>query len=139
MEDLIERIKGGWFDFDVAIAVPRAMKEVGKIGRLLGPRGKMPNPKVGTVTNDVKKAVTDSKAGKVAYRVDKSSNVHMPIGKVSFEDKKIKENLLTALNAILKDRPASVKGVYLKSLTLSSTMNPGIKLDVASATLEAKK
>lgn len=139
LEDYIEKIKEGWLDFDVAIAIPNVMGKVGKIGRILGPRGKMPNPKVGTVTRDVKKAIADSKAGKVAFRVDKSSNVHMPAGKMSFDNNKLKENLLTAIGAILKERPATVKGVYLKSVTLTSTMNPGIKLDVASVTLEAKK
>ncbi len=139
LNDLIEKIKGGWFDFDVAIAVPSLMGKVGKIGRILGPRGKMPNPKVGTVTNDVEKAVKEAKSGKVAYRVDKTGNVHMPVGKVSFDKSKLKENILVAISAILKDRPPTVKGVYLKSLSLTGTMNPGIKLDVASATLEAKK
>ena len=139
VSEYIDKIKEGWFDFDVAIAVPSLMKEVGKIGRILGPRGKMPNPKVGTVTKDVEKAVKEAKAGKVAYRVDKSSNVHMPVGKVNFNEKQLKENVITAIAAILKDRPATVKGVYVKSITLTSTMNPGIKLDVAAATLEAKK
>ena len=137
--DLIDKIKGGWFDFDVAIATPKLMGQVGKIGRILGPRGLMPNPKVGTVTNDVEKAVNESKGGKVTYKIDKSSNLHMPAGKLSFESAKLKENILTCINAILKDRPASVKGIYIKSIAITSTMNPGIKLDVAEATLEAKK
>ena len=137
--DLIEKIKGGWLDFDVAIATPKLMGMVGKIGRVLGPRGLMPNPKVGTVTNDVKKAIIESKGGKVAYKVDKTSNVHFPAGKLSFGTTKLKDNIITCINAILKDRPATVKGVYVKSIAITSTMNPGIKLDVAAAALEAKK
>lgn len=139
MNDLVEKIQGGWLEFDVAISTPNLMGKIGRLGRVLGPRGLMPNPKVGTVTMDVTKAVTESKGGKVAYRVDKFGNVHIPAGKVSFEDSKLKENLIVLIQAILRDKPSAVKGVYLKSLTITSTMGPGIKLNVASAVLESKK
>jgi large subunit ribosomal protein L1 len=139
LDDLIDKITGGWTDFDVAIATPNLMAKIGRLGRVLGPRGLMPNPKVGTVTMDVSKAVSDSKGGKVSYRVDKFSNLHIPAGKMSFEDEKLKENINTIISAIVKDKPATVKGQYIKSVTITSTMKPGIKLNVADTLLMAKK
>lgn len=139
VDDLMEKISGGWFDFDVVVATPNLMGKIGRLGRVLGPRNLMPNPKVGTVTMEVGKAVSEAKAGKVAYRVDKFGNLHIPTGKLSFEDAKLKENILVVVAAILKDRPATVKGNYIKSITLTSTMNPSLKLNVSSVTLEAKK
>lgn len=138
LDDLIEKISGGWFDFDVVISTPNLMGRIGKLGRTLGPRGLMPNPKVGTVTMDVGKAVDEAKGGKVTYRVDKFANLHVPAGKLSFEEDKLKENLKAILAAILKERPSTLKGVFIKSITLCTTMGPGIKIQVASATLEAK-
>ncbi len=137
LDDLMEKISGGWFDFDVVITTPTLMGRIGKLGRVLGPRGLMPNPKVGTVTMDVGKAVNDAKGGKIAYRVDKFGNLHILAGKISFSADKLKDNLKTILAAVLKDRPATMKGVYIKSITCT-TMGPGIKLQIASATLEAK-
>jgi len=127
--EFIEKIQGGWFDFDVAIATPDMMGEVGKLGRLLGPRGLMPNPKTGTVTFDVGKAVKEAKAGKVEYRVDKGANIHVPVGKVSFDKHKIAENVKALLTELLRAKPSSAKGKYVKSLYVSSTMGPSIKLD----------
>ncbi|PKN78016.1 MAG: 50S ribosomal protein L1 [Candidatus Cloacimonetes bacterium HGW-Cloacimonetes-1] len=138
LEDLLEKITGGWFDFDMVIATPNLMGKIGKLGRVLGPRGLMPNPKDGTVTMDVIKAVNEAKGGKVTYRVDKFANLHMPAGKLSFEDAHIRENIKTILSAVIKERPATLKGVFLKSITLCTTMGPGVKLQVASATLVAK-
>lgn len=138
LDDLIEKISGGWFDFDVVISTPNLMGRIGKLGRTLGPRGLMPNPKVGTVTMDVGKAVDEAKGGKVTYRVDKFANLHVPAGKLSFEEDKLKDNLKAILAAILKERPSTLKGVFIKSITLCTTMGPGIKIQVASATLEAK-
>jgi len=131
-EDLIQRIKGGWLDFDVMIATPAAMKEVRTLGRVLGPRGLMPNPKTGTVTDDTAKAVQEAKAGRVEYRCDRGGCVQMPIGKISFEGAALSENLNAAVSTILRARPAAAKGNYLLSLTLSSTMSPGIRMDVKS-------
>jgi large subunit ribosomal protein L1 len=139
LDDLIEKITEGWLDFDVAIATPNLMGKIGKIARVLGPRGLMPNPKVGTVTMDVQKAVQDSKGGKVSYRVDKFANVHFPAGKISFEADKLKDNLIIIISAMLKERPSSLKGVYIKSITLTSSMCPGIKLNTSAVALEAKK
>ena len=130
--DVIQKINDGWFDFDVVVATPDMMAEVGKLGRVLGPKGLMPNPKTGTVTFDVEKAVNDIKAGKVEYRVDKSSNLHVPIGKVSFEDEKLVENFATMMDTIVKAKPQASKGVYVRNVTLASTMGPGIKIDVSS-------
>jgi large subunit ribosomal protein L1 len=130
-DDLIEKIQGGWMDFDSAVATPDIMGQVSKLGKVLGPRGLMPNPKLGTVTFDVKKAVADLKAGKVEYRVDKTANLHVIIGKVSFGSQKLKENFSVLMEAIVKAKPSASKGVYLKSLSVSTTMGPGIKLDVA--------
>lgn len=131
--DLIAKIEGGWLDFDVMVATPDMMGQVGRLGRVLGPKGLMPNPKTGTVTQDVTKAVNDIKAGQVTYRADKAGIVNVPIGKVSFEDTKLKENLTALHNEIVRLRPASTKGKYILSLTLTTTFGPGIKLDVPSA------
>ena len=138
VDDLIEKISGGWFDFDVVISTPNLMGKIGKLGRVLGPRGLMPNPKVGTVTMDVGKAVEEAKGGKVTYRVDKFANLHIQAGKLSFEEDKLRENLKAILAAVIKERPATLKGVFIRSITLCTTMGPGIKIQVASATLEAK-
>ena len=138
LDDLVEKITGGWFDFDMVITTPNLMGRIGKLGRVLGPRGLMPNPKVGTVTMDIAKAVDEAKGGKVTYRVDKFANLHIPAGKISFSLEQLKENIKAILAAILKERPATMKGVFIKSITLCTTMGPGIKLQVASATLEAK-
>lgn len=128
-EEYIEKIQNGWFDFDVIVATPDMMGQVGKLGRILGPKGLMPNPKTGTVTFEVEKAVKEIKAGKVEYRADKAGNVHVAIGKVSFDSDKLKENLNTIYNTILRAKPAAAKGTYVKNVTLSSTMGPGIKVD----------
>lgn len=138
MDDLIEKITGGWFDFDMVITTPNLMGRIGKLGRVLGPRGLMPNPKVGTVTMDIAKAVDEAKGGKVTYRVDKFANLHIPAGKASFSPEQLKDNIKAILMAVLKDKPSAMKGVYIKSITLCTTMGPGVKLQVASATLEAK-
>ena len=128
-EELVDKIKKGWLDFDVMIASPEMMAEVGKLGRVLGPRGLMPNPKVGTVTPDIEKAVEEVIAGKVEYRVDKAGVIAVSIGKVSFDKNKIIENIKSCMNAILKSKPSSVKGIYFKKFTISSTMSPGLKID----------
>jgi large subunit ribosomal protein L1 len=130
-EDLIERIQGGWLDFDAAIATPDQMAKVGRIARILGPRGLMPNPKTGTVTPAVAKAVADIKGGKINFRVDKQANLHLVIGKVSFEDDKLVENYAAALDEILRAKPSSAKGRYLKKVTFTTTMGPGIPVDPA--------
>lgn len=128
-DDLVQKIQDGWLDFDVAVATPPMMAKVGRLGRVLGPKGLMPNPKTGTVTMDVTKAVNDIKAGQVAYRADKAGIVHAPIGKVSFSEEKLAENFKAMNDVITKARPASTKGVYIKSLTLTSTFGPGVKVD----------
>ena len=128
-DDIVAKIQGGWFDFDVAIATPDMMGVVGKIGRLLGPKGLMPNPKTGTVTMDVAKAVADVKNGKVEYRTDKVGNIALPIGKVSFGAEKLAENFKTVYDVLLKVKPSTVKGAYVKNISVSSTMGPGIKVD----------
>jgi len=128
-EDLIEKIKGGWMEFDRVVATPDMMGTVGKLGKILGPRGLMPNPKVGTVTFDVKNAVEELKAGKVEFKVEKAGIVHSPVGKVSFGANKLVENILALLESILKLKPASSKGTYLKVVSLSTTMSPGINID----------
>ncbi|MGG0239333.1 50S ribosomal protein L1 [Bacillus rhizoplanae] len=130
--DYINKIQQGWFDFDVVVATPDMMGEVGKLGRVLGPKGLMPNPKTGTVTFDVTKAVNEIKAGKVEYRVDKAGNIHVPIGKVSFEDAKLVENLETIADALLKAKPAAAKGTYMKNVTVASTMGPGVRVEVST-------
>lgn len=127
-KELLEDIKKGWMDFDVIVATPNMMGQLGKLGKILGPKGLMPNPKTGTVTMDVAKAVEDIKKGKVEYRVDKDGNINMLIGKVSFDDAKLVENFNAIYNTILKARPAAVKGNYVQGLTISSTMGPGIKI-----------
>ncbi len=128
-EDLVEKISSGWTDFDKAIATPDMMGMVGKLGKILGPRGLMPNPKVGTVTFDVAKAVKELKAGKVEFRVDKTGIVHTAVGKISFDEDKLKENILALMDVIIRSKPPSSKGTYLKSIAISTTMGPGIKLD----------
>lgn len=130
-DDLIEKIKGGWFGFDKAVATPDMMGTVGKIGRLLGPRGLMPNAKTGTVTFDVDKAVNELKAGKIDFRVEKAGIVHAPMGKVSFGVEKIVQNIAAFLETIVRLKPASSKGTYLKAIAVSTTMGPGIKIDAA--------
>ncbi len=128
-DDLIEKIKGGWLEFDKAVATPDMMGSVGKIGKILGPRGLMPNPKVGTVTFDVAKAVEELKAGKVEFRVEKAGIVHSPVGKVSFGAEKLKDNIAALLETIIKLKPASSKGTYIRSISISSTMGAGVKID----------
>ncbi|WP_139492809.1 50S ribosomal protein L1 [Brevibacillus dissolubilis] len=128
--DMIAKIQGGWFDFDVVVATPDMMGEVGKLGRVLGPKGLMPNPKTGTVTFDVTKAVNEIKAGKIEYRVDKTGIIHAPIGKVSFDTEKLAENLAALTEALNRAKPAAAKGVYMKNVTVSSTMGPGVRVDV---------
>lgn len=132
-EDLITKIAGGWMDFDRVIATPDMMGKIGKVARILGPRGLMPNPKLGTVTTDIEKAVKEQKAGKVEYRTDKNGIVHVPIGKKSFTEEQLKENFKAVCGAILRAKPASSKGTYLKSLVMSCTMSPGIKIDASDA------
>ncbi|WP_053217628.1 50S ribosomal protein L1 [Virgibacillus senegalensis] len=131
-QDLINKINQGWFDFDVVVATPDMMAEVGKLGRVLGPKGLMPNPKTGTVTFEVEKAVQEIKAGKVEYRVDKSSNVHVPIGKVSFDADKLIENFEAITDTLVKAKPQAAKGIYMRNASVASTMGPGIKVDVSS-------
>ena len=128
-DDLVKRIEGGFLDFDVAIATPDLMGQVGKLGRTLGPRGLMPNPKTGTVTNDIGKTVAEFKAGKVEYRTDRNGNVHVPIGKASFGAPALLENYQAVLDEILRAKPASAKGKYIKSVSASTTMGPGVKID----------
>lgn len=128
-DDLIEKIKGGWLEFDKAVATPDMMGSVGKIGKILGPRGLMPNPKLGTVTFEVAKAVKDLKAGKVDYRTEKAGIVHVSVGKVSFSEEALQENTQTVVKVLLKAKPSSSKGRYLKKLSISSTMGPGIRVD----------
>jgi large subunit ribosomal protein L1 len=133
-EDLVAKIQEGWFGFDTAIATPDMMGVVGKIGKLLGPRGLMPNPKVGTVTFDIGRAVKESKSGKVEFRVEKAGIVHAPVGKASFTTDVLKENLLALVDALLKAKPSAAKGTYIKKITVSSTMGPGVRLDIADVT-----
>ena len=128
-EDLAKRVEDGFTDFDVAIATPDMMPVVGKLGRILGPQGKMPNPKVGTVTNDIGKAVSESKAGKVEYRTDRTAIVHLPIGKVDFEERALLENYAALIDEIIRARPAAAKGRYIRTITLSTTMGPGVRVD----------
>lgn len=137
-EEIIEKISDGWFDFDTLIATPDCMGMLGKLGRVLGPKGLMPNPKTGTVTMDVAKAVKDAKAGKVEFRADKQGMIHCPIGKVQFSVEDLMKNYATLAEAILKAKPASAKGTYIKSAYLSTTMGPGIKLDTKTLATEVK-
>src|SRR6266508_2597202 len=128
-EDLVERVQGGWMDFDTAIATPDLMGQVGRLGKVLGPRGLMPNPKLGTVTFDVSRAVREAKAGKIEFRVDKAGNVHTPVGKRSFNERQLRDNAMALIEAIVRAKPAAAKGTYLRSLTVSSTMSPGVPVD----------
>lgn len=130
-QELIDKINEGWLDFDVIVSTPDMMAEVGKLGRILGPKGLMPNPKTGTVTFDVEKAVKDIKAGQVEYRVDNASNLHVPIGKISFDEDKLTENLEAMVAEIIRVKPQASKGTYLRNITVTSTMGPGIKVDTA--------
>lgn len=127
--EILEKIQGGWFDFDVTVATPDMMSQVGKLGKLLGPRGLMPNPKAGTVTFEVEKAVRDIKGGKVEYRVDRQGNLHLVLGKKSFEESKLLDNYAVVLEEVIRAKPAAAKGKYLKSITLSTSMGPGVKVD----------
>jgi large subunit ribosomal protein L1 len=131
-DDLVQRIQGGWMDFDAVIATPDMMKSVGRLGKVLGPRGLMPNPKTGTVTLDVERAVKEVKAGKVEFRVDKTGIVHCPVGKVSFDATKLAENAHALITSVLKAKPATAKGKYVRSIVVSSTMGPGVRIDPAS-------
>ena len=130
-EDLVETVLGGTIEFDAAVATPDMMSAVGKAGRVLGPRGLMPNPKTGTVTNDIGKAVADIKGGKVEYKTDRTANVHVVIGKRSFEERALLENYLTVIDEVLRAKPSAAKGKYVKSLTISTTMGPGIRIDTS--------
>ena len=136
--DLVDKIEKGWLDFDVAVAEPMQMKHIGKIAKILGTKGLMPNPKAGTVTPDIAKAIAEIKKGKVEFRVDKLSNVHTIFGKISFDDAALKENLLAVIKAILDVKPSTVKGIYVRSITVTSTMGPGVPLDIGAATSEAR-
>ena len=137
-DDLVEKIKGGWFEFDTAIATPDMMGTVGKIGKLLGPRSLMPNPKVGTVTFEIARAVNEAKSGKVEYRVEKAGIVHAPVGKVSFDAEKLKGNLVTLMDALFKAKPSTAKGTYVKKVTISATMGPGVNIDIPELQALAK-
>ncbi|ADH97651.1 50S ribosomal protein L1 [Salisediminibacterium selenitireducens] len=130
-DDLINKVAQGWMDFDVVVATPDMMAQVGKLGRTLGPKGLMPNPKTGTVTFDVTKAVEEIKAGKVEYRVDKSGNIHVPLGKASFDQQKLEENFTAMVDQLVKIKPAASKGTYLRNVSITSTMGPGLKVDVS--------
>ncbi|RXT09063.1 50S ribosomal protein L1 [Ammoniphilus sp. CFH 90114] len=131
-EDLINKIQQGWFEFDVVVATPDMMGQVGKLGRVLGPKGLMPNPKTGTVTFDLDRAVKEIKAGKIEYRTDKAGNIHAPIGKVSFDNEKLADNLATVIDTLQKAKPAAAKGTYMKNITVSSTMGPGVKVNLGT-------
>jgi large subunit ribosomal protein L1 len=131
-EEIVQKIQGGWLEFDAVVATPDMMKSVGRLGKILGPRGLMPNPKTGTVTFDVARAVNEIKAGKVEYRVDRTAIIHAPIGKVSFGPEKLLENARMLIDSVIKARPASAKGRYVKSIALSSTMGPGVRVDLGS-------
>ncbi|MDR7523535.1 MAG: 50S ribosomal protein L1 [Armatimonadota bacterium] len=132
-EDLIEKVQGGWLEFDVAVATPDMMGLVSRLGRILGPRGLMPNPKAGTVTMDVGRAVRELKAGKIEFRLDKTGIIHVPIGKASFTEAQLLENFAALIDAVVRARPASAKGSYLRSITLAATMGPGVRIDPAKA------
>jgi large subunit ribosomal protein L1 len=132
-EDLVEKIQGGWADFDVAVATPDMMGMVGRLGKVLGPKGLMPNPKVGTVTLDVARAINEIKAGKIEYRTDKAGNIHAPIGKVSFETEKLLKNFHTLIDTLIKVKPAAAKGQYMRNISLSTTMGPGVRVNPLKA------
>jgi len=132
-EELVTKIQGGWADFDVAVATPDMMGLVGRLGKILGPKGLMPNPKVGTVTLDVARAINEIKAGKIEYRTDKAGNIHAPIGKVSFDSEKLVENFYTLMDTLIKVKPSAAKGQYVRSVTVSTTMGPGIKINPLKA------
>ncbi|EAX47689.1 ribosomal protein L1 [Thermosinus carboxydivorans Nor1] len=132
-EDMVAKIQEGWTDFDVAVATPDMMGMVGRLGKILGPKGLMPNPKVGTVTMDVARAVKEIKAGKIEYRTDKAGNIHAPIGKVSFDNEKLLKNFYTLIDTLIRVKPAAAKGQYLRSITLSTTMGPGVKVSTLRA------
>ncbi len=136
-DELIEQIKGGWTDFSVLISTPDMMREVGKLGKVLGPRGLMPTPKAGTVTSDIGKAVKEAKAGKIEFKVDKTGNINVSVGRISFKEDQLSENLMPLLQSILRAKPASSKGVFLRALYLSTTMGPGLKIDLQSLQLGA--
>ena len=135
----VERVQGGWMDFDTAIATPDLMGQVGRLGKVLGPRGLMPNPKLGTVTFDVSRAVREAKAGKIEFRVDKAGNVHTPVGKRSFNEVQLRDNAMALIEAIVRAKPAAAKGTYLRSLTVSSTMSPGVPVDAVAVANLFKK
>ena len=130
-EDLVQRIHGGWLDFDVAVATPDMMGLVGRLGRVLGPRGLMPNPRTGTVTPDVGRVIREVKGGRIDFRVDKTAVIHMPIGRVSFEPDKLIQNLGAAVDAVVRAKPSAAKGVYIRTITITTTMGPGVKLEIA--------
>ncbi len=138
-EDLVERVQGGWMDFDTAIATPDLMGQVGRLGKVLGPRGLMPNPKLGTVTFDVSRAVREAKAGKIEFRVDKAGNIHTPVGKRSFNEQQLADNAMALIEAIVRAKPSASKGIYLRSLTVSTTMGPGVPLDAQAVANLFKK
>jgi large subunit ribosomal protein L1 len=138
-EDMVEKIQGGWLEFDVAVATPDMMGMVGKLGRILGPKGLMPNPKTGTVSFDVKNAIREIKAGKIEYRTDKVGIIHAPIGKASFDQQKLIENFRSLMDALIKAKPAAAKGQYLKSVTLAATMGPGVRVNPLRLTAVAEK
>jgi large subunit ribosomal protein L1 len=138
-EDLVERVQGGWMEFDTAIATPDLMGQVGRLGKALGPRGLMPNPKLGTVTFDVSRAVREAKAGKIEFRVDKAGNIHTPVGKRSFNEQQLRDNAMALIEAIVRAKPAAAKGTYLKRLTVSSTMSPGVPVDAVAVANLFKK
>jgi len=138
-EDLVERVQGGWMEFDTAVATPDLMGQVGRLGKVLGPRGLMPNPKLGTVTFDVGRAVREAKAGKVEFRVDKAGNIHTPVGKKSFSTENLIANALAVIDAVMRAKPAAAKGTYLRSLTMSTTMGPGVQVDAQRITNQYKK
>ena len=136
-EDIVEKIQGGWTDFDVAVATPDMMGTVGRLGKILGPKGLMPNPKVGTVTMDVTRALNEIKAGKIEYRTDKAGNIHAPLGRMSFETEKLLQNYFTLIETLVKAKPSAAKGTYVRNITLSSTMSPGVPVNTLK--LAAKK
>ena len=136
-EDMVEKIQGGWTDFDVAVATPDMMGTVGRLGKILGPKGLMPNPKVGTVTMDVTRALNEIKAGKIEYRTDKAGNIHAPLGRMSFETEKLLQNYFTLIETLVKAKPSAAKGTYVRNITLSSTMSPGVQVNTLK--LAAKK